>query len=96
MSHIMIKEIEPYIELYRDERTGIAWVENGKTGNGHSAHPNIDVSGSIKGMKLLGYWREDDVVVRCDGYYYNVSKRAIHDKYDQIAADYCRCEGCSE
>ena len=25
-----IKEIEPYIELHRNEKTGIAWVENGK------------------------------------------------------------------
>src|SRR5690625_3869419 len=94
MSKTLIKEIKPYIELHRDEKTGIAWVENGSTGNGHSAHPNIDASGSVKGMKQRGYWRQDDKTVRSHGYIYNVSKVVVSDEYDQIAKDNCHCVGC--
>jgi hypothetical protein len=96
MAKRLIKEIAPYIELYRDPNTGIAWVENGSAGIWHSAHPNIDVSGSVKGMKKLGYWNENDIVVRSNGSYHNVSKIVVSDEYDKIAYEHCRCEGCSE
>ncbi len=36
-------------------------------------HPSIHVSGSISGMKKLGYWKEDAIIVRCGNYYYNTS-----------------------
>jgi len=36
-------------------------------------HPSIYVSGSIRGMKKLGYWRKHDEIVRCGSYYYNLS-----------------------
>lgn len=94
MAKRMIKELAPYIELYRDEKTGITWVENGSTGNEHSAHPNIDASGSVRGMKELGYWDKDDVTVRCNGTIYNVSKKVVTDELDAVAAEYCQCEGC--
>lgn len=42
MAKELIKQIEEYVDLYRDTQTSIAWVENGKTGTGHSAHPSID------------------------------------------------------
>jgi hypothetical protein len=88
-----IKTIAPYIELYRDEKTGIAWVENGSTGNGHTCHPNIDASGSVRGMKKLGYWKQDDETVRSHGFIYNTSKLVVDDEYDEIARQYCRCGG---
>lgn len=96
MAKDFIKEIAPYVELYRDPDTRLAWVENGQNGSEHSAHPNIDVTGSIRGMKEQGYWGKNDKVIRANGSYYNVSKKAIHDELDQIAADYCRCEGCRD
>lgn len=89
----LIRELEQYVELHRDPTTGIAWVENGKTGNGHSCHPNIDRSGSVRGMKKL-YWGQNAVTVRCKGFIYNTSRISVSDKYDQIAADECRCEIC--
>lgn len=95
MAKWLIKQISEYVELYRDDRTGIAWVENGSTGNEHSAHPNIDVTGSVKGMREQGYWGKYDTVIRCNGSYYNVSHKAVHDELDEIAATYCNCEGCS-
>lgn len=54
-----LQDVRPYATLYRDDRTGIAWVENGSTGLGHSAHPNIHASGSVRGMKSLGYWSKE-------------------------------------
>lgn len=89
-----IKQIEEYIDLYIDNKTGIVWVENGSTGNRHSAHPNIDASGSIKGMKSRGYWGKDDITVTSNGFIYNISKMVITDEYDQIAKDHCKCSGC--
>lgn len=86
-----VREIEPYIELHKCNRTGIAWVENGKAGCGHSAHPNIDSTGSVSGMKKLGYWAEDAQTVKTNGAIYNIDRLVVTDKYDQIAADHCDC-----
>lgn len=96
MSKTKVREIEEYVELHRDPKTGIAWVENGRTGNGHSAHPNIDATGSIRGMKNLGYWKQDVRCVRTHGFIYNIDRLVVSDKFDQIAADECRCEACRE
>ena len=35
-------------------------------------YPNIDKTGSVKGMKRM-YWGIDALVVRCGSYYYNVT-----------------------
>lgn len=37
------------------------------------AHPSIHRTGSIRGMKKLGFWGERDHIVRCGSYYYNLS-----------------------
>jgi hypothetical protein len=96
MSKRLIKNIEEYVDLYRDDATGIAWIENGKTGGEHSVHPNIDKTGSISGMKKLGYWKQDDEIVRVNGLLYNISKFVKSDKYDEIVANYCNCEECKK
>jgi len=93
MRKTFVKEIAPYIELHKDQRTGIAWVENGSTGNAHSCHPNIDASGSVSGMKKLGYWRKTDRTIRCKGSIYNIDKCVIDDELDEIASKYCSCGG---
>jgi hypothetical protein len=96
MAKRLIKEIEPYVNLYINPKTGITWVENGSTGNGHSCHPNIDSSGSVRGMKILGYWRQDDRTVRSNGCIYNIDKLVVTDELDEIAAEYCQCTKCKE
>ena len=88
-----IKENAEYIILYRCPRTGIAWVENGKTGNRHSAHPNIDATGSVKGMKSRGFWKQHDRKVKTNGTIYNIDKLVVNDALDEIARQYCRCGG---
>ena len=37
-------------------------------------HPSIHHTGSVAGMKKLGYWGKDDVCVRCGQYIYNLSR----------------------
>ena len=92
----LIKEIKPYVKLYRDEKSGIAWIENGSTGCGHSCHANIDTSGSVRGMKNLGYWKKDARTVRSHGFIYNIDSFCCSDEYDNIAAEYCACTACLE
>jgi len=38
-----------------------------------SQHPSIHYTGSVRGMKKLGYWGKRDKVVRCGQHYYNLS-----------------------
>lgn len=53
-----IKKIGDHVILYRDDKIGIAWIEDGRTGLGISVHANIGSSRSVSGMKSLGYWRK--------------------------------------
>ena len=89
----LVAQISEYVTLHRDQRTGIAWVEDGTTGQSHSAHPSIDASGSIRGMKKLGYWGKADRTVRCRGFIYNVDRCVVTDYFDRIACNNCRCGG---
>jgi hypothetical protein len=93
MAKQLIRKVSEYVHLYRDPKTGIAWVENGSTGNGHTCHASIDATGSVKGMKKLGYWRKDDKTVRSHGYIYNIDSYVVSDDLDLLAAEYCRCGG---
>ena len=36
-------------------------------------HPSIHYTGSVRGMKKLGFWGEHDIIVRCGQYIYNLS-----------------------
>ena len=38
-------------------------------------HPSIHYTGSVRGMKKLGFWNEHDVCVRCGQYIYNISQK---------------------
>lgn len=91
-----IREIRPYVTLYRDTNSGIAWVEDGTSGNGHSAHPNIHATGSVAGMRKLGYWGEKDRAVKSHGFIHNVDRLVVTDELDKIAAEACCCVACSE
>lgn len=93
-----IREIKPYVKLYRDTNNGIAWIEDGSTGLGHSCHPNIDISGSVRGMKDRGYWAKKDTVICSHGFQYNISRFVIDNKneLDLIVADECNCTMCIE
>lgn len=95
MKITIVKKLKghPCCELHFDKKTGIAWVENGSSGTGHSAHPNINSSGSASGMIKNGYWHKDDVIKKSHGYTYNTSHLATSDGLDEIARQHCRCGG---
>lgn len=38
-----------------------------------SIHPSIHCTGSVRGMKKLGYWGKNDRCVRCGQFIYNLS-----------------------
>lgn len=96
MAKIKIKEIAPHKTLYRCSITGIAWVEDGSSGTGHSAHANIHKTGSVQGMKRQKYWKHMDRVERTNNFIYNIDTLIISDELDQIAADHCLCRACRE
>ena len=68
MAKVLLEAVRPHVNLYRDPKTSIAWVEDGSTGSGHSCHPNIHHTGSVRGMKSLGYWEAKDRVVESHGF----------------------------
>lgn len=93
MTKELLEELGPYRKLYRDSKSGIAWVEDGTAGVGHSCHANIDASGSVEGMKALHYWNETDRTVRSHGFIYNIDTLVMSDEDDRRAANFCRCGG---
>lgn len=36
-------------------------------------HPSMHYTGSVRGMKKLGYWGKQDKCVRCGSWIYNLS-----------------------
>lgn len=96
MARQFIREIEQSVNFYRDDRTGIAWIEDGRTGLGHSVHANISTTGSVRGMKEQGYWKKKDRVVRSHGWAYNIDTLVIDGELDKIVAAECRCQACIE
>lgn len=93
-----IKEIEENVNLYRDDKSGVAWIEDGRTGLGISVHANIHSSGSVTGMKNLGYWGKKDRTVRSHGFIYNIDSFVCdkENELEMIVAGKCRCQGCIE
>lgn len=93
-----IKKVEDYVNLYRDDKTGIAWIEDGRTGLGISVHANIDSSGSVSGMKKLGYWGKKDRTVRSHDWIYNIDSFVCdkNNELEMIVAYECKCQGCIE
>jgi hypothetical protein len=72
-------------QLCKIHRGKVVTIENNSVGIGHSAHANIDASGSVKGMKSLGYWGKNDVTLKQGGFIYNLSTVVISDPLDALA-----------
>lgn len=91
---IITTQLEEYITLLKSDITGIAVIENRMAGCVHSCHPNIDVTGSVSGLKKQGYWEKKDRTVRFRHTIYNVDSYIVSDHWDKIAAENCDCIGC--
>ena len=96
MARKVVYEIEPHKTLCIDDKTGIAWVEDGTTGMSYSCHASIDKTGSIRGMKNMGYWGKKDRTAQAHGFIFNIDTLWINSEYDKIAADNCQCAACVE
>ena len=53
-------------------------------------------SGSVTGMKKLGYWDKSDRIVLSHGWKYNIDRFVCDKKNDleMIVADECMCRAC--
>ena len=93
-----VRKIEEHVNLYRDDKNDIAWIEDGRTGLGISVHANIYSSGSVSGMKNLGYWGKNDRAIRSHGWIYNIDSFVCdkENELEMVVADECRCQGCIE
>jgi hypothetical protein len=93
-----IRKIEENINLYRDDKSGIAWIEDGRTGLEIGVHANIHSSGSVAGMKNLKYWGKKSRTVRSHGFIYNIDSFVCdkENELEMIVAGECRCQGCIE
>lgn len=95
----LIRNIDEYTTLYRDDRSGIAWIEDGTTGLGISIHASISDSGSVRGMKNCGYWRKFDRTIRNHGFIYNIDTLS-YDKNNalerMLVSAECKCAACIE
>lgn len=96
MKNTFVRNVGPCAELHRDRKNGIAWIKDGATGLGYSCHANIDATGSVRGMKKLGYWGKNDRTVRSHGFIYNIDTFVVDeaDPYDVLAAEECQCTSC--
>jgi hypothetical protein len=92
----ILRELQPHVTLCRDRVTGVAWVEDGRSGLGHSCHPNIDETGSPQGMVKRGYWKRSDRLAHSHGFIYNVERVVVTDELDKVAQEACRCVACAE
>lgn len=98
MKQKVVKKIDEETLIYRDERTGMAFAK--KRGENFSIHPNIHKSGSVKGMKKLGFWGKKDRVVRVGDFSYNTdiivfdyADSKLRELEEEIAK-HCLCVGC--
>lgn len=62
----------------------VVTIDDHSIGCRMSAHPNIGQSGSVAGMKNMGYWRKNDVTVRQRNFIYNVSSVACTSIIDEL------------
>lgn len=93
---VALEHLGEHATLFLDPKTGIAWVEDYSSGLGHSCHPNISRTGSVRGMKAKGYWDQHDRVVESHGFKFNIDHCIISSAYDRIASEYCRCGGAHD
>ena len=79
-------ENKEYLISIPNKKKGIIGIKNYSQGFMNIAHPNIDSSGSVSGMKKLGYWGKTDKIEKVFGCNVNKSKIVISDEIDNFIA----------
>lgn len=92
-----LRDIAPHQHLYRDDKTGIAWIHDGRSGVVYSIHPYIDKSGSVKGMKHQKFWNQNDRCIKTNGSIFNIDMICVSDdiRYTVLKNE-CLCLACCE
>lgn len=92
----LIGIINPSMLVFRDEKTGVAWIDDEITGLHYTVHPNIHGKGSVIGMKASGAWKKHDKIARVNGFIYNISNFICDNDnpFEMLIANNCMCEGC--
>lgn len=80
--HYRVKELNLLCSL--PDLKKVVTIDNYSTGTGHSCHPNIDKSGSVDGMKNLGYWDKNDKTLKQGDYIYNLSHVVCSSPLDEL------------
>ncbi|MBM3223390.1 MAG: hypothetical protein FJZ47_06275 [Candidatus Tectomicrobia bacterium] len=86
-------KLTPKTTLYRDDETGIAWVEDFTTGVGYAAHPNIKRPRTVAEMLQKGHWGPDERTIRSQSFTYNIDRLVIEHPLDDVARQHCQCGG---
>lgn len=88
----LVKQIDEDVKLYMDDKTGIAWLVDSKTGARYCPHPSIPSH-----TDLYSRWSgggKERIKIGIAGLTYDVSVSTISNSYDQIAKDNCLCVCC--
>jgi hypothetical protein len=95
MGKILVQEVTTSLKLYRDERTGVAWVEDLEGNLVLTPHPFIGKGDSIRTMKLRGIWKRDCRTAASHGLIHNISwcRTDLDNPLDVLAMRACRCGG---
>lgn len=80
--HFRVKELGLLCSLPKIGK--VITLENYSAGTGHSAHPNIDKSGSVAGMIKKGFWHKTDITVQQGGFIYNTSVASCSGPLDKL------------
>ena len=91
----VIKKINDCQEIIRHNKTGIVFVDDGKTGCIHSHHAAIDSNGSVIGMKRRGFWgRNDFIKFNVVGMSVNISSSCCTSSFGLVTRILCNCPEC--
>lgn len=82
--HRFLIDGKEYKILFSNSRPTIVQITDGRSGTIHSAHPSIDATGSVAGMKARGYWRKHDNTIKVFGCIYNHSSLLIDYPLDKL------------
>lgn len=77
-------EISKKTYSYPILKKGVVGIKNYSDGYIQLAHPDIDITGSIKGMKNKKYWEKDDKIIQVFNRKVNVSKTIINNIIDEF------------
>lgn len=93
-----IKQLDGHINIFCDEKSGLATLEDEITGIGVSAHSCVSLSDKAGRRNVNRYWKKFDRIIEFDGYLYNIDKFILNPKNDMqvIAANLCMCDACIE